>query len=94
MNQIISFSERLYKVKTTTDCFLVIVGKGCREMTKRTELFELCRSIVELESEGRIVTSVTALCPDGSTPRVSFRYTPEYHRAKKEKEEDNENLGR
>ena len=93
MNQIISFSERLYKVKTTTDCFLVIVGKGCREMTKRTELFELCRSIVELESEGRIITAVTALAPDGSTPRVAFRNTSEYRRAKKEKEQGNEDLG-
>lgn len=86
MNEIISFSERLYRVKTTTDCFLVVVGKGKTNMSDKAVLTELCRCIVDLESEGRIITGVTALYPDGYSPRVAYRNSREYRRAKEEKE--------
>lgn len=44
---------------------------------------ELCRAIVELEQKC-VVTSVSAVEPDGSFPRIAFRHSKEYLQAKKQ----------
>ena len=47
-------------------------------------LYYLCKRIVDLENAGYLVCGVTELNPDGSHPKVAFRNTKEYKRAKKE----------
>lgn len=52
--------------------------------SKNVVLYYLCKRIVDLENAGYLVCGVTELNPDGSHPKVAFRNTKEYRRAKKE----------
>lgn len=84
--QIIDMSQPgLFIVNTTTNAFIVYAATDiCQE---NEELMELCKAIVRLEREGRIVTSVQKLYPDGHRPRVSYRGTKEYKMAREGRED-------
>lgn len=45
---------------------------------------ELARYCAAKEKGGWIISSVSEICSDGSTPRISVRSMPEYKKAKKE----------
>lgn len=81
--QIINMSSPgLYVVNTATNSFIIYIAM--REYCEGEVFKNLCRAIVRLEREGRIITSVQKLYPDGHRPRVSFRKTAEYKQAKEE----------
>lgn len=75
----------LYVVNTATNSFIVYIPM--REYSEGEALKSLCRAIVRLEREGRIITSVQKLYPDGHRPRVAFRKTAEYKQAKEERDD-------
>ncbi len=75
----------LYVVNTTTNSYVVYVSM--KEFRENEALEDLCRAIVRLEREGRIVTSVQKLYPDGHRPRVTYRKTAAYKRAKEERDD-------
>ena len=52
--------------------------------SKEMVLYRLCERIVDMENAGYLVCGVTELNPDGSHPKVAFRNTKEYKKAKKE----------
>lgn len=80
-------NERLFQVKflTGTKKTILIDEKTCRKVPDKeldAILFELCCAISVIEAKGHIITSVVELCDDGSTPRVAYRNTKEYRKAK------------
>lgn len=84
--QIIDMSNPgLYVVNTATNSFIVYIAM--REYCESEALKNLCRAVVRLEREGRIITSVQKLYPDGHRPRVAFRQTAEYKQAKEERDD-------
>lgn len=83
MHEIIHMSEPgLFRVNTTTQSHIVYVKSD----EKENILLDLCRAIVKIERSGDIVTSVQELSEDGRHPRVAFRNTKEYRKAKQEPE--------
>lgn len=69
----------VFCIKTGMSKKLVVIDEG---LNKSETLIELCKRVVELEDKGYMVSSVTELNPDGTTPRVKFRNTKEYKEAK------------
>ena len=68
---------------TTATSKKIIIVEG--EFTsKEMVLYRLCERIVDMENAGYLVCGVTELKPDGSHPKVAFRNTKEYKKAKKE----------
>lgn len=73
----------LFMVDTSTSSYIVhVVTDDLYD--KEQVLLELCRAIVSLEKKGAIVTSVQEICVDGRRPRVAFRQSKAYKKAKTE----------
>lgn len=80
-------SEHLFQVKflTGTKKTILINEESCRETQDKgldAVLFELCCAISAIEAKGHIITSAVEFREDGSTPRVAYRSTKEYRKAK------------
>lgn len=71
----------VFCINTGASKKLVVIDEN---LNKSETLLELCKRIVELEYKGYMVSGVTELNPDGTTPRVKFRNTKEYKEAKSE----------
>ncbi len=77
----------LFSVNGTTTSYIVHIATGSF-YDKEQVLLELCRAIVALERKGVIVTSVQELSADGHRPRVAFRQSKQYQKAKEEKPDE------
>lgn len=77
----------LFSVNGTTTSYIVHIATGSF-YDKEQVLLELCRAIVALERRGVIVTSVQELSADGHRPRVAFRQSKQYQKAKEEKPDE------
>lgn len=84
---IISMNEPgLFVVNTTTTSYIIHVATD-NFYDKEQVMKELCRAIVAIERQGYIVTSAQELHADGHRPRIAFRQSKQYQKAKKEKAE-------
>ena len=73
----------LFMVNTSTSSYIVHVVTD--DLYDKVQvLVELCLSIVSLEKKGAIFTSVLEICVDGRRPRVAFRQSKAYKKAKTE----------
>lgn len=74
--------NNVFCVTTEASKKIVIIDEDF--ISKNMVLYYLCERIVDLENAGYLVCGVTELNPDGSHPKVAFRNTKEYKKAKKE----------
>lgn len=68
-------AEKLYRIKRTNGSSIYVVTDNIKE---------LARYCVTKEKGGYIISGISEIQIDGSTPRVAIRSTPEYKAAKKE----------
>ena len=67
--------EKLYRIKRLTgSCYYVVTDS----------IEALAKYCVAKEKSGYLISSITEIQPNGSTPRVAIRSLPEYKKAQKE----------